>query len=60
MAEVNSIENCHGCRFFLAPTGAMGVCRRNPTYQNRHGNDWCGEFKEPIKQVKKTWLGGQK
>jgi len=22
----------------------MGQCRRYPTYQNRHQNEWCGEF----------------
>ncbi len=44
MADANSIESCSACRFFLAPNGAIGVCRRYPTHQNRHGNDWCGEF----------------
>jgi hypothetical protein len=22
----------------------MGSCRRYPTLQNKHANDWCGEF----------------
>lgn len=22
----------------------MGVCRRYPTYQTRHGSEWCGDF----------------
>ena len=52
MAEANSIESCSACRFFLAPHGAIGVCRRYPTHQNRHGNDWCGEFDSiPIKRT---------
>ena len=44
MADANFIESCSACRFFLAPNGAIGVCRRYPTHQNRHGNDWCGEW----------------
>lgn len=46
MADANFIESCSACRFFLAPHGAIGVCRRYPTHQNRHGNDWCGEFEQ--------------
>ena len=22
----------------------MGSCKRYPTYQNRHGTVWCGEY----------------
>ena len=52
MADANFIESCSACRFFLAPHGAIGVCRRYPTHQNRHGNDWCGEFGE--KEIKRS------
>jgi hypothetical protein len=53
MADANFIESCSACRFFLAPNGAIGVCRRYPTHQNRHGNDWCGEwtFKKTIVEI---------
>jgi hypothetical protein len=44
MAIADSIESCKTCRFFLAPQGAIGVCRAHPVYQNRHANDWCGEY----------------
>jgi hypothetical protein len=31
----------------------MGVCRRYPTYQNRHGTEWCGEYRstKPVKVI---------
>jgi len=35
--------NCKSCRYFLN-TEMMGQCRRFPTYQNRHANEYCGEF----------------
>jgi hypothetical protein len=35
--------NCKSCLHFLN-TEVMGQCRRFPTYQNRHANEWCGEF----------------
>ena len=49
--------NCKTCRHFLN-TEMMGQCRRFPTYQNRHANEYCGEFatKEvemPIQLVEK-------
>ena len=49
--------NCRSCRHFLN-TEVMGQCRRYPTYQNRHANEYCGEFatKEvemPIQLVEK-------
>ena len=45
MAVVNSKDGCSSCIYFLS-TGNdfIGSCRRYPTYQNRHGSDWCGEF----------------
>jgi len=36
-------RNCKSCRHFLN-TEMLGQCRRYPTYQNRHANEWCGEF----------------
>lgn len=46
MADANFIGSCIACRFFVAPQGAFGVCRRYPSFQNVHQNDWCGEFQE--------------
>jgi hypothetical protein len=45
MAVVNSKDGCSSCIYFLS-TGNdfIGTCRRFPTYQNRHGSEWCGEF----------------
>jgi hypothetical protein len=36
-------DNCKSCAYFLGGDN-MGQCRRYPTYQNRHQNEWCGEF----------------
>lgn len=45
MAVVNSKDGCNSCIYFLSQENDfMGVCRRFPTYQNRHGSEWCGEF----------------
>ena len=33
---------CMTCRFF-SQSQVMGLCRRYPTAQNKHENDWCGE-----------------
>ena len=45
MAVVDSKDGCSSCIYFLS-TGNdfIGACRRFPTYQNRHGSEWCGEF----------------
>jgi hypothetical protein len=45
MAVVNSKDGCSSCIYFQS-TGNdfIGVCRRFPTYQNRHSSEWCGEF----------------
>ena len=37
------MQHCSDCRFFVDHT-QMGQCRRYPTYQNRHRNEWCGEL----------------
>jgi hypothetical protein len=45
MAVVNSKDGCSSCIYFLSTDNDfIGSCRRFPTYQNRHGPDWCGEF----------------
>ena len=45
MAVVNSKDGCNSCIYFqIEENDFMGVCRRFPTYQNRHGTEWCGEF----------------
>ncbi|CAB4123461.1 hypothetical protein UFOVP43_42 [uncultured Caudovirales phage] len=36
-------QNCKACKHFQ-DHGQMGVCRRFPTYQNRHHTEICGEF----------------
>ena len=36
---------CKTCRFFSQNQNIdIGSCRRYPTYQNRHGTEWCGEY----------------
>lgn len=45
MADLNSKDGCNSCIYFLfQENDFMGLCRRYPTYQNRHGSEWCGEF----------------
>lgn len=45
MAVLNSKDTCNSCIYFLyQENDLMGLCRRYPTYQNRHGSEWCGEF----------------
>lgn len=45
MAVVNSKDGCCSCIYFLSTDNDfIGTCRRYPTYQNRHGSEWCGEF----------------
>ena len=45
MAVLNSKDTCNSCIYFLLQENdLMGVCRRYPTYQNRHGTEWCGDF----------------
>jgi hypothetical protein len=45
MAVVNSKDGCSACIYFLSTDNDfIGSCRRFPTYQNRHGTEWCGEF----------------
>jgi hypothetical protein len=45
MAVVNSKDGCNSCIYFLSTDNDfIGSCRRFPTYQNRHGTEWCGEF----------------
>jgi hypothetical protein len=36
-------EDCNSCHYFKGGD-ALGQCRRFPTYQNRHKNEWCGEY----------------
>jgi len=36
-------EKCEFCKYFR-DSQIMGSCRRYPTLQNKHANDWCGEF----------------
>ena len=44
------MDNCKSCRHFLN-TEVLGQCRRYPTYQNRHANEYCGEFATKHEQV---------
>jgi len=41
MADEHS--NCGGCKFFRNQQ-IMGICRLYPLHQNKHQNDWCGQF----------------
>jgi hypothetical protein len=44
MAVNKNTDTCNCCRFFSNNQEIMGSCKRYPTYQNRHGSDWCGEY----------------
>lgn len=45
MAVIDSKDGCSACKYFLSTDNDfIGSCRRFPTYQNRHGSEWCGEF----------------
>ncbi len=35
--------NCETCIFWLDQK-ITGLCRRFPRYQNKHKNEWCGEY----------------
>jgi len=51
------MDCCEECRYWVVnesyPTDNSTIdntvlraeCRRFPEYQDRHANDWCGEFK---------------
>ena len=45
-------NNCKTCVYFMGSN--LGSCRRFPTYQNRHENEWCGEFAKSLQAVAKT------
>lgn len=49
MADNNSSPVCGACKFFLG-NGDFGICRRFPSYEQRHASNWCGEH-YPIPQV---------
>jgi len=38
---------CLTCEFFRNAQ-VMGSCRRYPAPQNKHQNDWCGEYQMKI------------
>ena len=45
MAETDSTKTCKDCTYFaLNNSSDIAPCRRYPSYQNRHKNEWCGEF----------------
>jgi hypothetical protein len=35
----------------------LGQCRRFPVYQNRHANEWCGEYTIKIDHVIQDDIG---
>jgi len=49
MADNNSSPVCGACKFFLG-NGDFGICRRFPSYEQRHSSNWCGEH-YPIPHV---------
>lgn len=49
MADNNSSPVCGACKFFLS-SGDFGICRRFPSYEQRHASNWCGEH-YPIPHV---------
>ena len=40
-------EKCEICKYFR-DSQIMGSCRRYPVLQNKHANDWCGEFSNVV------------
>ena len=40
-------EKCEICKYFR-DSQIMGSCRRYPVLQNKHANDWCGEFSQVV------------
>jgi hypothetical protein len=44
-------SNCNSCHYFQGGDN-LGQCRRFPVYQNRHKNEWCGEFAEKLSEEK--------
>jgi hypothetical protein len=47
--------HCNSCVYF-EDHKMMGICKRYPSYANRHSTEWCGEYKalpkiEPIPEV---------
>ena len=41
MADVNN--TCKTCRFWHDQQ-IIGLCRRYPKVENKHGHEWCGEY----------------
>ena len=41
---------CGNCRFFKNQQ-TIGVCKRFPTHENKHENDWCGEHSIKVVEV---------
>lgn len=45
MENLQTMDKCLNCAYFLSQENDfIGLCRRYPTYQNRHSSEWCGEF----------------
>lgn len=52
--------NCNSCGFF-EDHKMMGVCKRYPTFANRHSTEWCGEYKaSPKIEAPKVEVIGEK
>jgi hypothetical protein len=45
-------EKCEICKYFR-DSQIMGSCRRYPVLQNKHANDWCGEFSNVVAIIPK-------
>lgn len=43
MAETNTKLTCQYCKFFIGGL-TIGSCKRFPKTENKHKNDWCGEY----------------
>jgi hypothetical protein len=46
MSSSNFKSSCGNCKHFSDTNNIMGSCIRYPTYQNRHANDYCGEYSQ--------------
>ena len=52
MAETDIKAKCYDCKHFVDEGAHLGVCKRFPKVENKHKNDWCGEFVWKLKEFK--------
>ena len=48
MSNINNKNSCESCKYFANSQNILGSCQRFPSPQNKHQNDWCGEYSKLI------------